>query len=76
MGGEGGERGERGEGDETSYQQEVKGGGVGPNLSEWVIDNFTHFQATAQLHLSILLATNSEEWLALRIREKATFNSS
>ena len=34
VGGEGGERGERGEGDETSYQQEVKGGGVGPNLSE------------------------------------------
>ena len=28
------EGGEGGEGDETSYQQEVKGGRVGPNISE------------------------------------------
>lgn len=77
----GGQRGEGeggGEGDETSYQREMKGG-------EWLQISPSELLPTLltstpllrypllAVHLSVLLATNSKEWLALRAKEQATF---
>lgn len=79
----GGEGGEGGEGDETSYQQEMKGGEWDQIFQSELLPTLLTSRPLLRypllaVHLSILPATctNSKEWLALRIREEATFNRS